>query len=72
MRRPPIRVGPADPIDHGGSGVIPGSYWPLQLTCQSHAPLSSIPSEWTEWLEGPLTESHAGGQRYSAGQLTLV
>ena len=61
MCRPPLHVGPADPIDCGGSGVVPGSYWPLQHTFERRAPfLSSIPSERTEWSKGPLTEAIRG------------
>jgi len=62
VRRPPIRVGPADLVDRGSIDIAPGSCWPLQLTCGRRAPfLSSVPSERTEWSEGPLTESHVGG-----------
>ena len=59
--RPPLRVGPADLVDRGGSGVAPRSCWPLQHTCGRRALfLSSIPSERTEWSKGPLTEAIRG------------
>ena len=59
--RPPLRVGPADLVDHGGSGVAPGSCWLLQHTCGRRVPfLSSIPSERKEWSKGPLTEAIRG------------
>ena len=35
--RPPLRMGPADPVDRGGSSVTPGSCWLLQHTCEGLA-----------------------------------
>ena len=61
VRRSPLRVDPADSVDRGGYDVVPGSYWPLRLTCGRRAPsLSSIPSEWTVWSEG-LLQKPCGG-----------
>ena len=59
--RPPLRMGPADPIDHGGSSVTLGPYWPLQHMRGRRMPLlSSIPSERKEWSKGPLIEAIRG------------
>ena len=62
VRRPPLRVGPADPVDHGGSGVVPGVVLATAAYVRASCAIRVFrPIRAYGMVRGSSDRSHAGG-----------